>query len=174
MHKQLCGAFKKNMDHIASWKMHDFPFTFYNQDKHLNNFNLVDLLVQEGLHNVGIYQRLCACYSQTAFGELNGERMAQLEAAEVTDPYEAFEILGLTKEWYPLSKPLENPRKVVSWKTLYEAKGISLDNIAGLVFDHAMTVWHMLNRYVLDSIAVKDGKSQRFIAISTMLIFFLT
>lgn len=157
MHKQMCASFKGNMTHLADWSLHAFPFSFYPKDKPFCSYNLVTLLVNHGLHNVGIFRRLCHCYQSTAFGELGGERMAQIAAAEVTDPWDKFETLGLTKEWFPLSKPLVDARKITGWKELYAAKGIPTDDVGCLVFDHVMTVWHLLNKFVLDGITAKDG-----------------
>ena len=153
------------MASVSSLDMHKFPFTFYPADKPMCNYNQVNLLVKHGLHNVGIFRRLCSCYQNTAFGELSGERLAQLEAAQVTDPFEKFETLGLSKAWYPLSGGLKvgtDPRKIVSWKDLYDAKGVPLDDLGALVFEYAMTVWHMMNKYLMASLPPASSKGISF------------
>ena len=83
--------------------------------------------------------------------------MAQLDAAGVTDPWDKFETLGLSKAWFPLSTPIENPKKISGWKALYEAKGVPLEDVGCVVFDHVLTVWHLLNKYIIDGINPKDG-----------------
>ena len=148
---------KGNIDHIKAWELHSFPFTFYKQDKPFYNYNQGTLLNQYGIHNVGVFQRHCGCAEGTPFGELYAELRAQMEAAEVSDPFEVFDSTGLVKEWFPLSEKIPNARKIQSWTDLYNAKRVSFDDPAGLVLDYIMTIWFILNKYILDSLQGNTG-----------------
>ncbi len=48
----------------------DFPFKFYNKEKGqvLYDYNQVKILSHNGVHNIGLFRRLCACFSQVPNG----------------------------------------------------------------------------------------------------------
>ena len=152
MHKQVCSLFKANMDHIVSMSLHDFPFTYYPQSKPLGNYNTVNTLVKHGVHNIGVYRRLCLCYQDVPMGDLFSETMTMIKDSKITNPKDIFNTSGLESGWFPLSAPLKNSRNIKNWKDLFETKGISFDDIAPFVLDNPMTVWHFLNLHILDSV----------------------
>ena len=145
------------MDRIVSGSLHSFPFTYYPENKPLANYNTVNMLVKHGVHNVGVFRRLCACYQNVPMGELYSESLKTLEDAKITDPKDIFNATGLAEIWYPLSAPLKNSRKIKTWKDLFEAKHAPFDDIAPFVLDHALTIWHFLNANILDNVAANNG-----------------
>ncbi|KAJ3288744.1 hypothetical protein HK104_007993 [Borealophlyctis nickersoniae] len=166
-HKQMCQSFKANMQRIEKEHLHDLPFTYYNSKTQLANYNQVTFLVHHNVHNVGVYRRLCGCYQEQPYGELVGEQIALLQANNITDAAARFSLLGLSMDLYPLSKPFGegvDVRKLSSWKDFYEARGLQMNNPAALVLEVPLTVWHLINKFVLDKIETKpDGR--RYITI---------
>jgi hypothetical protein len=102
-HKVMCKAFKATIDHIQEWGLHDFPFEFYNKDKILANYNIVPLLSTQDKHNVGLFRRLCGCFSDLQWGEVGQQILMELQASR--DPESVFAVLGLDQAMYPLSQP---------------------------------------------------------------------
>ena len=147
----------KNIAHIKEWKLHDLPFTFYNNSKHLANYNVVNFLNQHRIHNIGIYQRLCGCYNEIPFGQLSYEMLSQFQATNA-NPHEMFQVLGLPEVMFPLSKPIKkgiDPLSIDSCKALYEAKEWSFDNPAALVLDVPMTIYYLINKYCLKELTTQ-------------------
>ncbi|KAJ3002988.1 hypothetical protein HKX48_001999, partial [Thoreauomyces humboldtii] len=163
-HKAVCKGFKANMDRIENENLHDLPFDFYNEQKQLHSFNQVAFLVQKDVHNIGIFRRLCACYNQIAYGELAAGHIAQMQAGNITDPRERFKLFGLSDVLFPLSAAYPegtDVRTIDSWKKYYELRNIPMDDPAALVLEVPLTVWHMVNKYVLDGIVNKpDGRRE--------------
>jgi hypothetical protein len=85
------------MDHISEWKMHDMPFEYYNSSKILHNYNIVPFLSTHSKHNVGLFQRLCGCFSQVAWGGLNASRLISFHTSKPT-PEQMFQDYGLPEE----------------------------------------------------------------------------
>jgi hypothetical protein len=115
------------------------------------------MLVKHGVHNVGVFRRLCICFQNVPMGDLYFETIKSLEAANITDPKDIFNTTGLEEVWYPLSAPLKTPRKIKNWKDLFEAKKVPFDDIAPFVLDHPLTIWHFLNTYILDDVTAGKG-----------------
>ncbi|KAI8593401.1 hypothetical protein BDZ88DRAFT_404552 [Geranomyces variabilis] len=161
-HKLLCPSFKLKMQRIETEHIHDLPFDYYNEKKQLHSYNQVTFLVQKDVHNIGVFRRLCACYAQVGYGELAGQHIAQLQQQNIQDPLERFKLFGLSQALYPLSAAYPegfDVRSIDSWKTYYEVRGIPFDDPAALVLEVPMTVWHLINKYVLDDI--KPGPDGR-------------
>jgi hypothetical protein len=146
------------MARITSEDLHSFPFSFYKPEKPLHNYNQVNLLAKRGVHNHGVFRRLCSCFQSVAFGEISAEHLAQIEAANITDPKDIFDVLALDDCWFPLSAKLNDARKITNWSQFCEAKKIPHDDIGSLVFDYALTVWFMLNKFVLDSVPIVEQR----------------
>jgi hypothetical protein len=163
MHKQICTLFKADVDRIASDKLHSFPFTYYPENKPFGNYNTVNMLVKHGVHNIGVFRRLCICYQDVPMGDLYCETLQSFEAANVTDPKDIFNATGLKELWYPLSAPLKNSRKIKNWKDLFEAKKVPFDDIAPFVLDHPLTIWHFLDTHILDNVETGKGTLFTFI-----------
>jgi hypothetical protein len=85
------------MEHIETWKLHDFPFTFYNSEKILHNYNTVPFLTTVSKHNVGLFQRLCGCFQQVPWGGLT-QRILQHFQQNNPSPEEMFNFFGLDSE----------------------------------------------------------------------------
>lgn len=94
-HKQICGNFKTSVEHIKEWDLHDFPFDFYNKDKILCNYNAVPLLNTQGKHNLGLFSRLCGCFTDIPWGELGKDILEKCQ--ESGDPQKMFQLLGSMK-----------------------------------------------------------------------------
>jgi hypothetical protein len=58
------------MERGKSVEFDDFPFTFYNKKNGavMYDYNQVKILEHNGVHNIGIYRRLCACFNQVPNG----------------------------------------------------------------------------------------------------------
>ncbi len=153
-HKQICPMFKAAMGSIESKKLHDFPFDFYKSTAPLQIYNAVIFLIREGLHNVGLYRRICHCYDKIPFGELTTE--FQNEMATLKSDKEKATFLGLPEEMYPLSKcvtdenlkKLGENAKIDQWEKAYTALGLPLSCPAALILEYPMTVYYMLTKYV--------------------------
>ncbi|KAI8822995.1 uncharacterized protein EV422DRAFT_387526 [Fimicolochytrium jonesii] len=161
-HKPICPGFKANMQRVDKEKLHDLPFDFYNSEKQLASYNQVAFLAQKDVHNVGVFRRLCGCYSHLQYGELAAVHIQQMQSGQLADPLERFKLLGLSNELFPLSAPYPegyNVREIDSWKKYYELKKLSMDDPAALVLEVPLTVWHILNKFVLDKLETKpDGR----------------
>lgn len=158
MHKQVCSLFKADMDRIASGSLHSFPFTYYQEIKPFANYNTVNMLIKRGVHNIGVFRRLCICYQNVPMGDLYCESLQDLESANIVDPKDIFNATGLEEIWYPLSAPLKNSRNIKNWKDLFEAKKVPYDDIAPFVIDHPLTIWHFINNHIYDSVESSKGK----------------
>ncbi|KAI8915306.1 hypothetical protein DFJ77DRAFT_548530 [Powellomyces hirtus] len=159
-HKAVCKGFKANMQRVENEKLHDLPFDFYNESKQLHSYNQVAFLVQHDVHNIGIFRRLCACYSQLGYGELAGGHIAQLQSGGVTDPLERFKLFGLSMALYPLSAAYPegtDVRSIDSWRKYYEVRKISFNDPAALVLEVPLTVWHLVNKYCLDGLKSNEA-----------------
>ncbi|KAJ1340457.1 hypothetical protein BSLG_004904 [Batrachochytrium salamandrivorans] len=166
-HKPMCSLLKTNVAHLEEWKLHDLPFDFYTAKSPLSSYNQVPFLTQQGYHNIGIFRRLCGCYNSTPCGEMASEYLAQIQA---TNPsaQEKFAMLGLPEEMYPLSKPLPSGfdvNTIVDWKTLFKARGWSLNNPAALVLDIPMTIWYLANRHVVKDLPASTVDKPRSVTI---------
>ncbi|TPX67874.1 hypothetical protein SpCBS45565_g03449 [Spizellomyces sp. 'palustris'] len=162
-HKQACPVFKAYMSRIDQENLHDFPFDYYNDKIQLHAYNQVNFLIHNDVHNVGVFRRLCHCYSQVPYGELAAQQLAQLQVANVQDPLERFKLFGLSMQLYPLSAPYPegtNLRDIDSWKKFYELRNIPMSDPAALVLEVPMTLWHLINKYALDNIAEVEGRRQ--------------
>ncbi|KAJ3118796.1 hypothetical protein HDU96_008520 [Phlyctochytrium bullatum] len=147
-HKIMCPTYKKNMIRLTSEKLHDLPFTFYNTKKQLENFNQVAFLVQNEIHNIGVYRRLCQCYQQLAWGEISGELAAQQGTLETAE--EKFKLLGLPESMFPLGKPFDasvDIESIDSWETWYKANQLPLSSPVALVFEVPLTIWFLIKEY---------------------------
>ena len=94
-HKQMCSDFKKGVERVKEWDLHDFPFDYYNKEKILCNYNTVPLLNSQGKHNLGVFSRLCGCYSDIPWGELGRELLEKCQ--ESGEPEKMFQLLGYIK-----------------------------------------------------------------------------
>ncbi|KAI8998324.1 hypothetical protein BC832DRAFT_594934 [Gaertneriomyces semiglobifer] len=163
-HKTMCASFKKFVQRIEENNLHDFPFEFYNDKKPLAQYNLIATLIQKGIHNVGVYRRLCGCFADIPYGELAAQQIARAEANGITDPLERFKMFGLSPEWYPLSKPFAEDIKVKdidTWEKFYKARNIGMDDPAAFVLEYPMTLWHIINKHYVDKIQTnEDGRRQ--------------
>ncbi|KAI9098233.1 hypothetical protein DFS34DRAFT_649820 [Phlyctochytrium arcticum] len=154
-HKQVCPQFKTYMARIEKENLHDLPFDYYNSKKQLHNYNQVTLLIHSDVHNVGVYRRLCHCYQQTPYGELAGQQIQHLQANNIQDPLERFKLFGLNMHWFPLSNAYPDgldTRSIDTWEKFYNARSIPMSDPAALVFEVPMTIWHIINKYLLDTL----------------------
>ncbi|KAJ3000030.1 hypothetical protein HDV02_000982 [Globomyces sp. JEL0801] len=163
-HKMQCADFKATMSHISDWNLHDFPFTYYNKDNILNNYNVVPFLDSKKRHNVGLFARLCGCFNQLPWGAISAHLIQRFRTQQA-DPQTMFKSLGLPQEMFPLSAPFPadvDVTEIDSWKALYTAKKYSFDNPAALILDTPMTVWHCINQFILKrSEPLKEGERRR-------------
>ncbi|KAJ3056373.1 hypothetical protein HK097_007210 [Rhizophlyctis rosea] len=161
-HKQHCPSFKTNIERIQKDKLHDLPFTYYNNQTQLASYNQVTFLIQHDVHNVGVFRRLCGCYQENPYGELAAEQIAQLQQMGQQDPVLRFRMFGLSMDLYPLSADLPadvDPRSIDTWKKFYEVRKLAFDNPAALVLEVPLTIWHIINKYCWDDIKTgPDGR----------------
>ncbi|KAJ1554572.1 hypothetical protein HK405_004659, partial [Cladochytrium tenue] len=161
-HKIMCETYKKNVQRLTDENLHDLPFTFYNKKKHLENFNQLPFLVDNGIHNVGVYRRLCQCFVQLQWGELSGELEAQMNLPQhKDDPQKRFALTGLPKELYPLGKPFKegvDVDKIESWASWYDAVGLPLSSPVAIVFEVPLTLWYMIKNFA--PVRVEKGRRQ--------------
>ncbi|KAJ3416926.1 hypothetical protein HDV05_007984 [Chytridiales sp. JEL 0842] len=159
-HKVMCPTYKANIHAITEKKFHNLPFEFYNSKKRLDNYNQVAFLVANNIHNVGVYRRLCQCYSGLGFGELSGELLAQTQQPGVKGDAEAeFACSGLPKELFPLGKSLKGgvkPESIDSWEDWYKAVGLPMDSPVAIVFEFPLTLWYTIKHFAPKT--MKDGR----------------
>jgi hypothetical protein len=93
-HKQNCQMFRKTVEHIKEWKLHDFPFSYYNSNKILCNYNAVPFLSSVGRHNAGVFQRMCGCFQEMPWGALGAHMLASFQQNQ-SSPELMFQALGL-------------------------------------------------------------------------------
>ncbi|KAJ3187565.1 hypothetical protein HK101_009367 [Irineochytrium annulatum] len=161
-HKIMCSTYKNNMIRLADEKLHDLPFTFYNSKKQLENFNQVPFLVQNDVHNIGVYRRLCPCFQQLAWGEISGEIAAQ--SADLPDAEAKFKLLGLPAEMFPLGKAFDSTVKIdeiTTWEAWYKAVGLPLSSPVALVFEVPLTIWYLIKEFA----PVRTEKGRRKLTI---------
>ncbi|KAI9328767.1 hypothetical protein DFJ73DRAFT_861369 [Zopfochytrium polystomum] len=161
-HKIMCGTYKSNMLRLNEEKLHNLPFTFYSQKKQLENFNQVPFLVENNIHNVGVYRRLCQCFGQLQWGELSGELAAQMDLEQNKgDPEKQFALTGLPKELYPLGKPFKegtDVNAIESWEAWYNATGLPLSSPVAIVFEVPLTLWYMIKNFA--PVRMENGRRQ--------------
>ena len=85
------------MDHANDWKLHDFPFTFYNAENILYNYNTVPFLTTVSKHNIGLFQRLCGCFQQVPWGGLTARILQHFQQTSPS-PEDMFKFFGLDNE----------------------------------------------------------------------------
>ncbi|KAJ3237157.1 hypothetical protein HDU81_009913 [Chytriomyces hyalinus] len=150
-HKIMCGIYKANMQRLTDENLNNFPFTWYTSEKRLDNYNQVPFLVENELHNVGVYRRLCQCFQQLQWGELSGELAVQMDADAVKDDEKKrFLLTGLPLELFPLGRPPKagvEPESIASWEDWYKAYNLPLTSPVALVFEMPLTVWHLIKKY---------------------------
>ncbi|KAI8911062.1 hypothetical protein EDD86DRAFT_204302 [Gorgonomyces haynaldii] len=163
-HKNICANLKKDMDHIKEWKLHDLPFDYYNNKTQLHNYNQVPFLASKNLHNVGLFRRLCGCFNNLGWGVLSGQMIAHFQQTQPT-PEGMFEVTGLPKDLFPLSKPFDekvDKTKIRSWKDYMEKRGYPLDSPAPLVLEVPLTIWHIINKFYMPKAPkLKDGERRQ-------------
>jgi hypothetical protein len=143
--------FKKNVDHIKEWKLHEFPFSYYNPENILCNYNVVPFLSSVRRHNLGVFQRLCGCFQEMPWGSLGAHVLAQYQQNQ-NSPQEMFSLLGLPEEMFPMSSPFPpdfDLDSIDSWESFYKAKNYSFDNPAALVLEVPLTIWYLINKFHL-------------------------
>ncbi|KAJ3352740.1 hypothetical protein HDU83_007688 [Entophlyctis luteolus] len=150
-HKAMCPIYKSNMERLAAEDLHAFPFDFYSSKKQLDNYNQVPFLVEKGLHNIGVYRRLCQCFQQLQWGELSGELEVQMNSDAVkNDERKKFKCTGLPDELFPLGRPLKagvDPDTIENWKDWYGAYDLPFSSPVALVFEVPLTVWYLIKKY---------------------------
>lgn len=154
------------MVRIDEWKLHDLPFEFYNTAKQLAGYNQVPFLSRHGLHNVGVFRRLCGCFAKVPFGELAGQFIVNLQASS-PNPESKFRMLGLPMHAFPMAKPFPpnvNVSDIDSWKSLFEARGWPLDSPLPLVLDVPMTIWHFINKFVIKAKGNPENDGNNYLA----------
>ncbi|KAJ3223547.1 hypothetical protein HK099_000968, partial [Clydaea vesicula] len=123
----------------------------YNKKERLYDYNTVILLVHHALHNIGLYRRICHCFSKVPYGILGLEMYSQCKSVE-NNLNEQAKFLGVPESLLPLDKPFENgvdTRKIDSWKSYYENRNIPLDSPLALILEYPLTIFHLLNKFVL-------------------------
>jgi hypothetical protein len=139
------------MDRVKTLGLHDLPFTYYNKDKQLANYAIVQYLISKGVHNIGLFKRLCGCFQNQGWGELAAEMIGEFKQIAPT-PEKMFEISGLPQEMFPLSKAFPEGfdiSTIDSWKSYMDVRGYSFDNPAPLILEVPLTIWHIINKYHL-------------------------
>ncbi|KAI8618997.1 hypothetical protein BC830DRAFT_1106051 [Chytriomyces sp. MP71] len=150
-HKVMCSIYKANMQRLLDEDLNNFPFSFYKTDKRLDNYNQVPFLVQNDIHNVGVYRRLCQCFQQLQWGELSGELAAQMDADGVKDDEEKrFALSGLPKDLFPFGRQFKkglDPETIDTWEAWYNAYNLSFSSPVALVFEVPLTVWFLIKKF---------------------------
>jgi hypothetical protein len=151
------------MAKVETMKLHHLPFSFYNKDKLLFHYSVVAFLTKRGFHNVGLFKRLCGCFTDREWGTLGAEILVQLsELKAIPTPAQLFDITGLPKEMFPLSKPFDSGvdiSKIDSWENYIKIREYSNDNPAPLLLEVPLTIWHIVNKFHLkkQQVPVKNG-----------------
>ena len=169
----MCEVYKANILRIQKDKLHDFPFTFYNSTKHLENFNQVAFLWENNVHNVGVYRRLCQCFTQLQWGELSGElATAMLQDDVKGDAHKEFLLSGLPEELYPLGKPFKKGVEVdsiVSWDAFYKAVGLPMSSPVAIVLEVVLSLWYIVKNWA----PVRKENGMRLVVVVKCCLIFL-
>lgn len=131
--------------------MHNFPFDYYTQKDMLCNYNLVNVLEKNSLHNVGLFRRLCGCFRSKGWGQLGAEYIEAFQSSPPT-PQQMFDVTGLPAEMFPLSKPFDegyDVSQIDSWEKYMTVRGYSMNNLAPLVLEVPLTIWHIINKFYM-------------------------
>jgi hypothetical protein len=100
---------------------------------------------------MGVYRRLCQCYTGLQFGELSGELYAQQNQASVaSNPEAQFKLTGLPEELNPLGKSFKEgvkPEKIDTWEDWYKAVGLPLSSPVAVVFEYPLTLFYVIKKY---------------------------
>ncbi|RKO96210.1 hypothetical protein CAUPRSCDRAFT_12097 [Caulochytrium protostelioides] len=152
--QQQCAAFGLQMGHREKWKIDQFPFTWSNEKQLLHAYNQVNFLTQRGIHNMGLWRRLCGCFQNRKWGELSAElrgTWGELSGADEAAKAQArFETLHLNAALFPLDKALAKaPDAIHTWQDYYEAVGLPLDDPAALLLEVPLTLWWILRQHIL-------------------------
>ncbi|KAJ3276599.1 hypothetical protein HDV01_004132 [Terramyces sp. JEL0728] len=171
VHKQTCKEFKASVDHVQEWELHNLPFTYYNSETQLHNYNVVPYLTTVNKHNVGLFQRLCGCFNEAPWGVLAARLIAHYQQTKPT-PDQMFATLGLPQEMFPLSKSYDegicflkpgfDSASIDSWESYFKARGYSFDNPSALILEVPLTIFHMINQFHMKTAdPVPEGERRR-------------
>lgn len=140
------------MEKIKTLKLHDLPFDYYNSKKQMMSYSVVPFLTVKGLHNVGLFKRLCGCYRNQPFGTITADLMTELSKISQPTPEDIFKVSGLPQEMYPLSEGFPDGTDISAidtWEKFYKRRGYSFDNPAALLLEVPLTIWHIINKFYL-------------------------
>lgn len=91
----------------------------YTTSQPMQIYNKIILLVNQKVHDIGLYKRISQTQVDVPFGVLS--RLLKVECDMHTE--RVSELLGFTKDFQHLSTPIEMPlSQIVDWDAFYTAK----------------------------------------------------